>query len=90
MCLAIPGKILTKQKIGGTFVAEVDFSGIRRQVCLDFQPEAEVGEFVLVHAGFAISRVNADEAERTYDLLQAMGALEEELAASEEEDTEPH
>jgi hydrogenase expression/formation protein HypC len=79
MCLAVPGKVLTKENIGGVEVGNVEFGGIVRQVALGFVPEAEVGDYVLVHVGFAISRVDAEEAKRTYELLEQLGALEEEL-----------
>ncbi len=81
MCLAIPGKILEIQEQGAMRVARVQFGGIVRQVSLDFVPEAGLGDYVMVHVGFAISRVDAAEAERTYKLLQEMGMLETELAA---------
>jgi len=61
----------------------VQFGGIVRQVSLDFVPEAGLGDYVMVHVGFAISRVDADEAERTYKLLEEMGALEAELPPPE-------
>jgi len=80
MCLAVPGKVLTKQSIGGVEVGQVQFGGITRQVALGFVPEAEVGDYVMVHVGFAISRVDAEEAQRTYEILEQLGALEEELA----------
>ncbi|MGO9405221.1 MAG: HypC/HybG/HupF family hydrogenase formation chaperone [Terriglobales bacterium] len=81
MCLAIPGKILEIQELGTMRVGRVQFGGIVRQVSLDFVPEAGLGDYVMVHVGFAISRVDASEAERTYKLLQEMGMLEAELAA---------
>ena len=83
MCLAIPGKILEIQEQGSLRVARVQFGGIARQVSLDFVPEAAIGEYVIVHVGFAISRVDAVEAERTYKLLQEMGMLEQELAPTD-------
>jgi hydrogenase expression/formation protein HypC len=79
MCLAIPGKILDCSEQGGLRVGRIQFGGIVRQASLDFVPEAQVGDYVMVHVGFAISRVDAEEAERTYQLLAEMGALEEEL-----------
>lgn len=81
MCLAIPGKILEIQQVGEIRAARVQFGGIVRQVSLDFVPEAGLGDYVMVHVGFAISRVDAEEAERTYKLLQEMGMLEAELGA---------
>ena len=79
MCLAVPGKVLTKENVGGVEVGQVQFGGITRQVSLGFVPEAEVGDYVMVHVGFAISRVDAEEAQRTYELLEQLGALEAEL-----------
>lgn len=79
MCLAVPGKVLTKESIGGVEVGNVEFGGIVRQVALGFVPEAEIGDYVLVHVGFAISRVDEEEAKRTYALLEQLGALEEEM-----------
>ena len=81
MCLAIPGQILEIQEQGTMRVGRVQFGGIVRQVSLDFVPEAGLGDYVMVHVGFAISRVDSSEAERTYKLLQEMGMLEAELAA---------
>ncbi len=79
MCLAIPGKILSTEPQNGRNTARVQFGGIVRHVYLDFCPDAVVGDFVMVHVGFAISRVDAEEASRTYQLLQNLGLLEAEL-----------
>jgi hydrogenase expression/formation protein HypC len=79
MCLAVPGKVLTKENIGGVDVGNVEFGGIVRQVALGFVPEVVVGDYVLVHVGFAISRVDEAEAKRTYALLEQLGTIEEEL-----------
>jgi hydrogenase expression/formation protein HypC len=84
MCLAIPGKILEDKQQNGLRIGRVEFGGITRQVSLDFVPEARVGDYVMVHVGFAISRVDSDEAERTYRLLEEMGALEAELPPQED------
>jgi hydrogenase expression/formation protein HypC len=84
MCLAIPGKVLSRENIGGVEVGKIQFGGITRQACLDFVPEARVGDYVIVHVGFAISRVDAEEAERTYQLLETMGVLESEFPPAEE------
>jgi len=70
MCLAIPGKVLEATDMGFTRIAKVQFGGITRQVSLDFVPETQPGDYVLVHVGFAISRVSPEEAERTYELLR--------------------
>jgi hydrogenase expression/formation protein HypC len=78
MCLAIPGKILDSQQVNGLRLGRVQFGGIVRSVSLAFVPEAVAGDYVMVHVGFAISRVDADEADRTYKMLAEMEALEPE------------
>ena len=84
MCLAIPGKIAEIQQKEGVRTGRVLFGGIVREACLDFVPEAKVGDYVMVHVGFAISVVDKEEAERTYALLESMGVLSEELALGAE------
>jgi len=79
MCLAIPGKILSSTVVDGVRVGRVQFGGITRETCLDFVPEASVGDYVIVHVGFAISRVDREEAERSYELLESMGLLKAEF-----------
>jgi hydrogenase expression/formation protein HypC len=80
MCLAVPGRILETVERDGNRVATVQFGGITREALLSFVPEAEAGDYVMVHVGFAISRVDAEEAARAYRLLDEMGLLESELA----------
>jgi len=84
VCLAIPGKILEIQEAGPLRSARVEFGGIIRQVSLNFVPEAQLGDYVMVHVGFAISTVDASEAERTYKLLEEMGLLQSEFPAPAE------
>jgi hydrogenase expression/formation protein HypC len=81
MCLAIPGKVVAMEEKEGIRTGRVQFGGITRQACLDFVPEAQEGDYVMVHVGFAISVVDKEEAERTYALLESMGVLDEELKA---------
>ena len=83
MCLAIPGKVLEAADSGWNRVAKVQFGGVTRQVYLDFVPEAGVGDYVLVHVGFAVSKVDEAEARRTYEILEQMGALEEDPTPTE-------
>ncbi len=83
MCLAIPGRILEASVANGVRIGRVEFGGIVRQVCLDFVPQAGVGDYVLVHVGFAISCVDRQEAERTYAALNGMGVLQQELTPPE-------
>ena len=75
MCLAVPGKVLESREVGPNRIATVGFGGVTRQVYLDFVPEAEVGDYVMVHVGFAIGKVDEAEAKRTYQLLEEMGAV---------------
>jgi hydrogenase expression/formation protein HypC len=84
MCLAVPGKIIEAEERDGNRIAKVQFGGIARQAFLNFVPEAQVGDYVMVHVGFAISRVDEEEAARTYRLLEAVGLLEEELGGADQ------
>lgn len=79
MCLAIPGKIVNSQTENGIRVGQVQFGAVTRRTCLDLVPEASVGDYVLVHVGFAMSVVDREEAERTYALLESLGLLGDEL-----------
>ncbi len=74
MCLAIPGKVVETFDQRGMRMAKVQFGGIVREACLEYVPETQVGEYVLVHVGFAISRIDEAEAERTYQALQGSGS----------------
>lgn len=79
MCLAIPGKILSIT--GGddpmSKMARVDFGGIIKNICLAYVPDAEIGEYMVVHVGFAISRVHEQEALKVFEYLKEIGELEE-------------
>jgi hydrogenase expression/formation protein HypC len=77
MCLAIPGKVLSHFHQNGMRMAKVQFGGIVREACLEYIPETQIGDYVLVHVGFAISRVDEQEAQRTYQLLKEMDQLTE-------------
>ena len=78
MCLAVPGKILAIEQLPENRLGTIQFGGVTRQAYLDFVPEANVGDYVIVHVGFAISRVDEEEARRTYEMLEEMGVLAEE------------
>jgi hydrogenase expression/formation protein HypC len=79
MCLAIPGKVLNLSGEDPAFrSANVDFCGVRKTVNLAFTPEVQPGDYVLVHVGFAISRIDREEARRTFEYLKQTGALSEE------------
>jgi hydrogenase expression/formation protein HypC len=77
MCLAIPGKVVETFARGGMQMARVQFGGVTREACLEYVPETVVGEYVLVHVGFAISRVDEEEAHRTYQALVELDQLSE-------------
>jgi hydrogenase expression/formation protein HypC len=81
MCLGIPGKItkIWTDPQSNLPMAKVDFGGVGKEVCLSLEPEAQVDDYVLVHVGFAISRIDEDEAQQTLELLNQMGELAEEL-----------
>jgi hydrogenase expression/formation protein HypC len=78
MCLGVPGRLIeiTNDDLG-VAMGRVSFAGITKEVCLAYVPEAVVGDYVLVHVGFALSRIDEDEARRTLALLADEGALEE-------------
>lgn len=77
MCLGIPGCLIHtwQAEETGQPMGQVDFGGIKKEVCLSLVPEAQVGQYVMVHVGFAISRVDTAEARRTLALLKQMGGL---------------
>lgn len=76
MCLAIPGKIVSEEQHNGLRIGRVQYGGIVRKISLDFLPEAEVGDYVMVHVGFAISRVDREEAEHTCQLVNEIATLQ--------------
>jgi hydrogenase expression/formation protein HypC len=78
MCLAIPGKVLSVEEGVGR-MAKVQFGGITRTASLDLVPEAGVGDYVLVHVGFAISKIDEEEARKTMEALEQLADLQDEL-----------
>jgi hydrogenase expression/formation protein HypC len=79
MCLAVPGRILSTAEVDGTVMADVDFGGVRKNVCLQYVPDAQVGEYVVVHVGFAIQRLDEQSAQDTLAEFEKLGILEEEF-----------
>jgi hydrogenase expression/formation protein HypC len=78
MCLGIPGRIVEIRQSEGLPMGVVDFGGVRREVCLSYvADEIKVGDYAIVHVGFAISRVDEAEAKRTFDVLREMSQLDE-------------
>jgi hydrogenase expression/formation protein HypC len=87
MCLGVPGKILSiEPNPFGMTMGKVSFGGVAKEVCLAYTPEAEVGDYVIVHAGFALNRLDEQEAQEVFALLAEMQA--EELAAELTDGTE--
>ena len=83
MCLAIPGRV--EQIIEGDIrMGRVNFGGVVKNVCLDYVPEVAVGDYTIVHVGFALSKIDEQTALETLELFRKMGTLEEELASEEE------
>jgi hydrogenase expression/formation protein HypC len=83
MCLGVPGRITATWYVPetGLVMARVDFGGVSKEICLALEPEAQVDDYVMVHVGFAISRIDEVEARQTLELLTQMGALAEALGA---------
>lgn len=79
MCLGVPGKIVETYEKGGLQMAKVDFGGIFREACLSYVPEAQVGEYCVIHVGFAISILSESDAMETLELLKQMSDIEAEL-----------
>ncbi|MGD8814375.1 MAG: HypC/HybG/HupF family hydrogenase formation chaperone [Anaerolineales bacterium] len=86
MCLGIPGKIVEIYEADGLKMGKVDFGGVVREACLEYVPEAEVGQYALIHVGFAINLVSEEEAQETLALLQEITEAGE-TADSEERST---
>lgn len=79
MCLGVPGKVVEIYERDGLRMGKIDFGGVLKEACLAYVPEVEVGDYTLIHVGFAINRVDEEEARRSYEMLEEIGALEEEL-----------
>ena len=79
MCLAVPGKIISIHEARGTLMALIEFDGIQKEICLAYLPDLKVGDYAIVHVGFAISRVDEASALETLQMFRDLGILEEEL-----------
>jgi hydrogenase expression/formation protein HypC len=77
MCLGVPGRVVDVADEQGVLMGRVDFGGVARKVCLSHVPDVKPGEYVLVHVGFALSKLDEQEAARVFELLQELGQLEE-------------
>jgi hydrogenase expression/formation protein HypC len=79
MCLAVPGKIVEIYDSAGMRMCKIDFGGVIREACLQALPEANVGDFTIVHAGFALNILSETEAQETLDALRELGVIENEM-----------
>jgi hydrogenase expression/formation protein HypC len=82
MCLSIPAKITEIKQGGFPLMGIVDFVGVSREICLDYVPEAQVGQYALIHVGFAISLLDEEEALATIEMLREISELGDELETS--------
>ncbi len=79
MCLGVPGKILEIYEVESLKMGKVDFGGVVREACLEYVPEAQAGDYAVVHVGFAISLVSEEEAQATLEMLREIIDFEDEL-----------
>lgn len=84
MCLGVPGKITEIYEQGGLKMCKVDFGGVVRETCLEYVPEAKVGDYCIVHVGFALNLLSEAEAQETMALLKEISDVESELGAAPE------
>ena len=89
MCLGIPGKILEVRDERSTRMATIDFGGVTKDICLAYVPEVEVGDYAIVHAGFAITRLDEESALETLRMMSEVGILDDELGATAGDGAEP-
>ena len=78
MCLGIPGKVITIYREHDLLMGKIDFGGVAKQACLEAVPEAVVGDYVLIHVGFAISVLDEEEAQERLNLIREIESFEEE------------
>ena len=79
MCLAVPGRVVSVHEADGQTMAQVDFGGLRKEVCLAYIPDVQVDEYVIVHVGFAIQRVDEQSAQETLASFDKLGILDQEF-----------
>jgi hydrogenase expression/formation protein HypC len=89
MCLGVPGKIVEIYESNGLSMGIIDFCGVRREACLAYVPEAQVGDFTIIHVGFALNLISEQEANETLDLLRQIADLENELGPASNPNGQP-
>jgi hydrogenase expression/formation protein HypC len=83
MCLGVPGKIVEIYEANGLKMGKIDFGGVMREACLEYVPDAQIGDYTVIHVGFAISQLSEEEAQETLALLREIANVEEELGIEE-------
>jgi len=86
MCLGVPGRVEHTWEADGTVMATIDFGGVRKDVCLAFVPDLSVGEWTIVHVGFALTRLDEASARETLELMRSVGMLDAELSVPQPTD----
>ena len=84
MCLAVPGKVIERFETNGMQMGKMEFDGIIKNICLAYVPDIQIGEYALVHVGFAIEKLDEKSALETLQMFRELGVLEEELGATTE------
>ncbi|MER5860965.1 HypC/HybG/HupF family hydrogenase formation chaperone [Streptomyces sp. NPDC059688] len=79
MCLAVPGKVVSIDHSADPLTGMIDFGGVQKQACLEYLPDIQVGEYVIVHVGFALQRLDEESARASLELFEQLGLLEEEF-----------
>jgi hydrogenase expression/formation protein HypC len=87
MCLGVPGKITEIYENAGMSMGRIDFGGVTREVCLAYVPEARVGDYAMIHVGFALNLMSETEANESLDLLRQIADVEAELYPENKEPT---
>lgn len=82
MCLGVPGRVEDVWEANGTRMATVDFGGVRKEVCLAYVPDVTVGDYTIVHVGFALTRLDEKSALETLELFRSVGLLDDELGVT--------
>ncbi|MCX8028562.1 MAG: HypC/HybG/HupF family hydrogenase formation chaperone [Brevinematales bacterium] len=83
MCLGIPGRVVEIDYGSEPLMGKVDFSGVKREVCLEYIPDVKVGDYVIVHVGFAISKLDEEEAQSVFRYLEEMDKVSEQIGGQE-------
>ena len=77
MCLGVPGKVVETYREHDVLMGRIDFNGVQKRACLEHVPDVRVGEFVLIHVGFALARIDEEEAKRVFEFLESLNQLDE-------------